>query len=69
MTVWDCLPAPRGSQRCIVRLLREVCELVMLRVHEEIDRVVCESDIVVRIGTFRCHPDNPSLQDTGPVQN
>jgi len=40
----------------------------MLRVHEEIDRVVFESDMV-RIGAFRCHPDNPSFQDTGPAQN
>ena len=40
----------------------------MLRVHEEIDRVVFESDMV-RMGAFRCHPDNPSFQDTGPAQN
>jgi AraC-like DNA-binding protein len=40
----------------------------MLRVHEEIDRVVFESDMV-RIGAFRCHPDNPSFQDTGPAHN
>jgi hypothetical protein len=38
----------------------------MLRLHEEIDRVVFESDMV-RIGTFRCHPDNPSFQE-GPAQ-
>jgi len=40
----------------------------MLRVHEELDRVVFESDMV-RIGAFRCHPDNPSFQNTGPAQN
>jgi len=36
--------------------------------HEQIDRVVFESDMV-RMGAFRCHPDNPSFQDTGPAQN
>jgi AraC family transcriptional regulator len=40
----------------------------MLRVHEEIDRLVFESDMV-RIGAFRCRPDNPSFHDTGPAQN
>jgi hypothetical protein len=40
----------------------------MLRAHEEIDRVVFESDLV-RIGAFRCHPEHPSFQDTGPAQN
>jgi len=40
----------------------------MLRVHEEIDRVVFASDMV-RIGAFRCRPDHPSFQDTGPAQN
>src|SRR5215470_5971317 len=40
----------------------------MLRMHEQIDRVVFESDMV-RMGAFRCHPDNPSFQDTGPAQN
>jgi AraC family transcriptional regulator len=40
----------------------------MLRVHEEVDRVVFESNLV-RIGAFRCHPEHPSFQDTGPAQN
>ena len=40
----------------------------MLRVQEEVDRVVFETDLV-RIGAFRCHPDHPSFQDTGPAQN
>src|SRR5215469_5805866 len=40
----------------------------MLRIHEQIDRVVFESDMV-RMGAFRCHPDNPSFHDTGPAQN
>ena len=40
----------------------------MLRVHEQIDRVVFESDLV-RIGAFRCHPEHPSFQDTGPAEN
>jgi AraC family transcriptional regulator len=40
----------------------------MLRVHEEIDRVVFESDLV-RIGAFRCRPEYPSFQDTGPAEN
>ena len=40
----------------------------MRRVHEEIDRVVFESSLV-RIGAFRCHPEHPSFQDTGPAQN
>ena len=40
----------------------------MRRAHEEVDRVVFESNLV-RIGAFRCHPDHPSFQDTGPAQN
>ena len=40
----------------------------MLRVHEQIDRVVFETDLV-RIGAFRCHPEHPSFQDTGPAEN
>lgn len=40
----------------------------MLRVPEQIDRVVFESDIV-RIGAFRCHPEHPSFQDSGPAEN
>lgn len=40
----------------------------MVRVHKEVDRVVFESNLV-RIGAFRCHPDHPSFQDTGPAQN
>lgn len=40
----------------------------MLRVHKEFDRVVFETNFV-RIGAFRCHPDHPSFQDTGPAQN
>ncbi len=40
----------------------------MLPVHGEIDRIVFESDLV-RIGAFRCHPEHPSFQDTGPAGN
>jgi hypothetical protein len=40
----------------------------MLRVHEEVDRVVFESSLV-RIGAFRCHPEHPSFQAKGPAQN
>lgn len=32
------------------------------------DRVVFESELV-RIAAFRCHPEHPSFQDTGPAQN
>ena len=41
---------------------------VMVRAREEIDRVVFESGLV-RIGAFRCHPEHPSFQDSGPAEN
>ena len=37
-------------------------------VRDEIDRVFFESGLV-RIGAFRCHPEHPSFQDTGPIKN
>lgn len=40
----------------------------MLRIRKQIDRVVFESEMV-RMGAFRCHPDDPSFQDSGPAQN
>ena len=33
----------------------------------EIDTIVFESGIV-RIGAFRCHPEQPSFHDTGPIK-
>ena len=39
-----------------------------VRAREEIDRVVFESGLV-RIGAFRCQPEHPSFQDTGPAEN
>jgi AraC family transcriptional regulator len=35
---------------------------------QEFDRIVFESSLV-RIGAFRCHPEHPSFQDSGPAQN
>src|SRR5215469_11282018 len=37
-------------------------------IRNEIDRVFFESGLV-RIGAFRCHPEHPSFQDTGPIKN
>jgi AraC family transcriptional regulator len=34
----------------------------------EIDRVVFDSGLV-RVGAFRCHPDDPSFHDSGPARN
>jgi len=34
----------------------------------EVDRVVFDSGLV-RIGAFRCHPDDPSFHDSGPARN
>jgi len=34
----------------------------------EIDRVVFNSGLV-RVGAFRCHPDDPSFHDSGPARN
>lgn len=34
----------------------------------EIDRIVFDSGLV-RIGAFRCHPDDPSFHDSGPARN
>jgi AraC-like DNA-binding protein len=33
-----------------------------------VDRVVFDSGLV-RIGAFRCHPDDPSFHDSGPARN
>jgi AraC-like DNA-binding protein len=33
-----------------------------------IDRIVFDSGLV-RIGAFRCHPDDPSFHDSGPARN
>lgn len=35
---------------------------------DEIDRVVFESGLV-RIGAFRCRPEQPSFQDSGPIKH
>src|SRR5947209_7978768 len=40
----------------------------MATTHAEMDQVVFESDLV-RIGAFRCHPEQPSFQDTGPIKH
>jgi AraC-like DNA-binding protein len=37
-------------------------------VRDEIDRVFFETGLV-RIGAFRCRPEHPSFQDTGPIKN
>lgn len=34
----------------------------------EFDRIVYDSGLV-RVGAFRCHPEHPSFQDTGPAMN
>ena len=34
----------------------------------EIDRIVFDSGLV-RVGAFRCHPDDPSFHDSGPASN
>ena len=34
----------------------------------EIDRIVFDSGLV-RVGAFRCHPDDPSFHDSGPARN
>ncbi len=34
----------------------------------QFDQILYDSGLV-RIGAFRCHPANPSFQDTGPAQN
>ncbi len=34
----------------------------------EIDRIVFDSGLV-RVGAFRCHPDNPSFHNSGPARN
>jgi AraC family transcriptional regulator len=34
----------------------------------EIDRIVFDSRLV-RVGAFRCHPDDPSFHDSGPARN
>lgn len=34
----------------------------------EIDRIVFDSKLV-RIGAFRCHPDDPSFHNSGPARN
>ena len=34
----------------------------------EVDRIVFDSGLV-RIGAFRCHPDDPSFHDSGPARN
>lgn len=34
----------------------------------EIDRIVFDSELV-RVGAFRCHPDDPSFHDSGPARN
>lgn len=34
----------------------------------EIDRIVFDSGLV-RLGAFRCHPDDPSFRDSGPARN
>ncbi len=34
----------------------------------EIDRIVFDSGLV-RLGAFRCHPDDPSFHDSGPARN
>ena len=34
----------------------------------QFDQIVYDSGLV-RIGAFRCHPANPSFQDSGPAQN
>lgn len=34
----------------------------------QFDQIVFDSGLV-RIGAFRCHPANPSFQDTGPARN
>ena len=33
-----------------------------------VDHIVFDSGLV-RIGAFRCHPDHPSFEDSGPAQN
>lgn len=34
----------------------------------EVDRIVFDSGLV-RVGAFRCHPDDPSFHDSGPARN
>ena len=34
----------------------------------EIDRIVFDSGLV-RVGAFRCYPDDPSFHDSGPARN
>jgi len=40
----------------------------MATLHEELDRVFFESGIV-RVGAFRCHPEQPCFHDTGPIRH
>ena len=61
-------PGNQATYRSSTSLVSGLRRLRMLRAHEQIDRVVFESDLV-RIGAFRCHPEHPSFQDTGPAEN
>lgn len=40
----------------------------MTTTQPQFDQILFESELV-RIGAFRCHPEHPSFQDSGPAEN